>query len=320
MSAADCAPLSAGAKIVATPAFHAADGTELAYRVEGEGIPLVCLPGGPMRDSIYLGDLGGLSARRQLIALDLRGTGQSAIPEDAASYRCDRLADDVEALREHLGLDRFDLLGHSAGANITVQYAARHPQRVSRLALITPSTRAVGLEASSDMRREIIRLRQGEPWFAEAAAAFERIQANGGTNDDWEAIAPSLYSRWDTTARADHTANDKQINEEAARAFGADGAFDPAATRAALAAFSSPVLLLAAELDPNTPPRLAAEFAALFPNARLVIQPGSSHASPGSMTPAGSSRPRRRSWKSSNQARPSRRFTDGIPLASVHAP
>jgi hypothetical protein len=44
------------------PAFRAADGTELAYRVQGEGIPLVCLPGGPMRDSVYLGDLGGLSA------------------------------------------------------------------------------------------------------------------------------------------------------------------------------------------------------------------------------------------------------------------
>lgn len=259
------------------PAFPAADGTELAYRVQGEGIPLVCLPGGPMRDSIYLGDLGGLSARRRLIALDLRGTGQSAIPQDAASYRCDHLVDDVEDLREHLGLNRFDLLGHSAGANVAVQYAARHPQRVSKLALITPSTRAVGLEASSEMRWEIIRLRRDEPWFAAAAAAFERIQASGGTDDDWEAIAPAFYRRWDSTAQADHAANDKQINQDAAGAFGADGAFDPAATRAALAAFSSPVLLLAAELDPNTPTRLAAEFAALFPNARLVIQPGSSH-------------------------------------------
>jgi pimeloyl-ACP methyl ester carboxylesterase len=37
------------------PAFSAADGTELAYHVQGEGIPRVCLPGGPMRDSAYLG-------------------------------------------------------------------------------------------------------------------------------------------------------------------------------------------------------------------------------------------------------------------------
>jgi hypothetical protein len=43
-----------------------------------------------MRDSAYLGDLGGLSARRELIRLDLRGTGQSATPADPATYRCDR--------------------------------------------------------------------------------------------------------------------------------------------------------------------------------------------------------------------------------------
>lgn len=47
-----------------------------------ESTPLVCLPGGPMRDSAYLGDLGGLSAHRQLIVPELRGTGQSAIPAD----------------------------------------------------------------------------------------------------------------------------------------------------------------------------------------------------------------------------------------------
>ncbi|HEY4849586.1 MAG TPA: alpha/beta fold hydrolase [Streptosporangiaceae bacterium] len=84
----------------------------------GEGIPVICLPGGPMQDSVYLGELGGLSARRQLIVMDYRGTGQSGMPEDATSYRCDRLVDDVEALREHLGLDRLDLLAHYAGANL----------------------------------------------------------------------------------------------------------------------------------------------------------------------------------------------------------
>jgi pimeloyl-ACP methyl ester carboxylesterase len=67
------------------PTFSAPDGTRLAYRSIGEGEPLICVPGGPMRDSAYLGDLGGLAARRRLIRLDLRGTGQSAAPADPAS-------------------------------------------------------------------------------------------------------------------------------------------------------------------------------------------------------------------------------------------
>jgi proline iminopeptidase len=51
------------------------------------------------------------------------------------------------------------MLGHSAGATIVVQYPVRHPQRVGKLALITPSGRAVGLEPGSEMRREIVQLR-----------------------------------------------------------------------------------------------------------------------------------------------------------------
>lgn len=256
------------------PRLSAADGTELAYHVRGAGAPLVCLPGGPGRASGYLGDLGGLSAHRQLIMLDMRGTGSSAIPADPASYRCDRLVDDVAALQAHLGLDRFDLLGHSAGANVAVQYAARHQRRVSRLALITPSGRAAGLNVDDESRREIMRLRRAEPWFAGAMAAYER---GAETDDDWRAIAPFFYGRWDAVARAHSAAAETQTNEDAARLFAAPGAFDPAATRAALAAFGSPVLVLAGGADPQWPPRVAGELAALFPAATFVVQPGAGH-------------------------------------------
>src|SRR4051812_12245400 len=117
------------------PTLLARDGTELAYSVLGQGPPLVCLAGGPMLDAEYLGDLGGLSAELGLIRLDLRGTGRSGVAH-LDSYRCDRLVDDVEALRVHLGLERIDLLGHSAGANLAALYAARHPARVGRLVLV----------------------------------------------------------------------------------------------------------------------------------------------------------------------------------------
>jgi len=259
------------------PAFSAADGTELAYHVHGKGIPLICVPGGPMRASVYLGDLGGLSAHRQLIMLDLRGTGGSAIPEDPASYRCDRLVDDVAALQDHLGLDRCDLLGHSAGGNIAVQYATRHQGRVSKLALITPSLRSAGLEPDAEMRRQIVKLRHGEPWFAAGAAAFERIAGGAGSDDDWAALDPFFYSRWDAAAQAHSAAGQAQVNEAAARVFGAEGAFDPPATRAAIAAFGPPVLVLAGGADLQWPPQALAEVAALVPAARVVVQPGAGH-------------------------------------------
>jgi pimeloyl-ACP methyl ester carboxylesterase len=95
--------------------FTAADGTRLAEHESGSGRRIVCIPGGPMMDPAHLGDLGGLPTRRTLVRLDLRGTGESAAPADPASYRCDRQADDVEALRVALGRERIVLCGHWAG-------------------------------------------------------------------------------------------------------------------------------------------------------------------------------------------------------------
>ncbi len=259
------------------PTFTAHDGTELAYHLHGEGAPVICLPGGPMQDSEYLGDLGGLSAHRQLVMMDPRGTGESAIPDDVASYRCDRLVDDVEALREHLGLDRFDLLAHSAGANLAVLYAARYPERVGKLVLITPSTFAVDITATGETRLEIARLRKDEPWFGAAYAALEEVVAGNATADHWAAIDPFFYGRWDSAAQAHQAAQDGRRNPDAAAAFGAEGAFDPDATRSALSAFTSPVLMLAGEVDLNSPPNVVAEFAELFPNVEFVVQPGAGH-------------------------------------------
>ena len=90
-------------------------------------------------------------------------------------------------------------------------------------------------------------------------------------------MAPFGYGRWDAAAQAHWAAGENQANEDAADAFAAEGAFDPAATRAALAAFGSPVLVLAGGLDLQRPPRVSAEFAAMFPAAQLVFQPGASH-------------------------------------------
>ncbi|MEH1122862.1 alpha/beta fold hydrolase [Micromonospora sp. CPCC 206061] len=255
------------------PTFSAPDGTRLAYRVHGDGDPVICVPGGSA-DSTYLGDLGGLAAHRQLTVLDFRGTGRSAIPDDPSTYRCDRLVDDVEALREHLRLASIDLLAHSGSVNVATQYAARHPQRVRKLALIGPSTRAVGIEITGETRREVARLRKDEPWFPEAFAALEALTDGRGGSP--EAIAPFFWGRWDAAAQRHHAAS-RPSNMEAVALFGAEGAFDPPATRAALAGFQAPVLLLTGEYDVNSPPETTAEFARLFANATFIVQSGAGH-------------------------------------------
>ncbi|KOG35944.1 MULTISPECIES: alpha/beta fold hydrolase [Streptomyces] len=261
--------------------FPAPDGTLLAYHESGSatGAPLVCLPGGPMQDSVYFDGLGGLAARRRVIRLDLRGTGASAVPEDASSYRCDRQVEDVEALRVHLGLDTIDVLGHSAGANLAALYTARHPERVARLVLVTPGTAAVGLDTTGEERLAAARRpwREAEPWFAEAYAALEDLAAGRGGPDTFQAVAPFFHGTWDEAARQRHADSHRQRNGEAAGVYGGEGAFEPAATRAAFAEFDRPVLVVAGEGDANTPVPTATAYAELFPASTLAVLDGAGH-------------------------------------------
>jgi proline iminopeptidase len=257
--------------------FASYDGTELAYRVLGEGTPLVCLPGGPGRAAEYLGDLGGLHTARQLILLDPRGVGQSADPIDPATFRADRLVRDVDALRTHLGMPRIDLLAHSAGAFLAILYAAAHPDRVSRLLLITPNLAAVGVGGTEEGFEAVVRRRAAEPWYPVARAAMERLFGGDLSMATFQESRPLLYGHWDETAKANATVGITERSVAARNGFDDNLPLDPAAVRAALTALTAPVLLLAGDLDPLVTPAMVEEAAPLFRDATVAIQPGAGH-------------------------------------------
>jgi pimeloyl-ACP methyl ester carboxylesterase len=259
--------------------FVSYDGTTLAHHVKGDGPPLVCVPGGPGLASAYLGDLGGLSAYRRLIALDNRGSGASDVPHDPTSYRCDRLPADVEALRVHLGMDRIDLLGHSAGAQIATLYAAGYPDRVRRLVLVGPGWNPTGLELDDDEFFASVHRRSGEPWYAEAYAALVRWNDGEDTPENRLAAAPFFFGAWSEAAQEMARSDAERRSRPATEGFRAgDAPFgDPARTRAALRALAAPALLVGGELDPAPTPRLLRDFAALFSDGRAVVVPGAGH-------------------------------------------
>ncbi|WP_433177125.1 alpha/beta fold hydrolase [Actinoallomurus sp. CA-150999] len=254
------------------PTFSSHDGTVLAYRLAGQGEPLVCLAGGPGRPSGYLGDLGGLATTRRLILLDNRGTGGSAAPEDPRTYGVGRLVADVEALREHLGLESMDLLGHSAAADLAVLYAARHPHRIRRLVLVTPSPRAVGLDPTDEEWFAAVERRSGEPWYATARAALDAWDAGDERDETRRATRPFLYSPWNDVAEA-HDRSFPAVRA-AAQGFHGRGTFDPDATRTAVKGLPAPVLVIAGEDDLAPTADHAAAYAALFPDARAASVPG----------------------------------------------
>jgi proline iminopeptidase len=250
--------------------FASFDGTVLVCHERGEGSALVCLPGGPGRSSGYLGDLGGLTAQRRLILLDNRGTGESAAPVDPDTYAMDRMVADVEALRVHLGFERMDLLGHSAAGGLALLYAARYPERIGHLVLVTPTVQPVGIEITDEQWYAQIERRADDSWYESRLPDLKAWDA--GDESRRLRAQPFFYSPWNETAEA-HATRFAERSTEAATRFHTNM---PAAdkTRASLAEVTAPVLVIAGEQDPGPLPAHAAELAGIFPHGTGIVLPG----------------------------------------------
>jgi proline iminopeptidase len=106
------------------------------YKALGKGEPLVILHGGPGASHDYfLPYLLPLSRKNRLIFIDERGSGRSQKVEDSTAYTLENMAEDVEAVRQVLGLGKISLLGHSCGGLLAQTYALKYRQNLSHLIL-----------------------------------------------------------------------------------------------------------------------------------------------------------------------------------------
>jgi pimeloyl-ACP methyl ester carboxylesterase len=261
------------------PTFSSYDGTRLSYAEVGSGPRLVCLPGGPGRAAAYLEDLGGLAADRTLVLLDGRATGRSEVPADPATLRFDRLADDVEALREHLGEERLDLLGHSAGTMVAQAWASAHPERVGSLVLVTPTGALQGSNRTDVL--DIVATRSDEPWYADAREALDAFETAPPSQQQtlFRAIRPFMYGRWDDRTQAHAATADSQSSKRAELGFRPvnETDVDVPALVSGLSAVTAPVLVLGGERDAMTGVAAVHAVAASFPKATAVVLPGAGH-------------------------------------------
>jgi pimeloyl-ACP methyl ester carboxylesterase len=123
------------AKIRDTTLFFDVDGAGLV--VAGDGLrerPVAfLLHGGPGADhTSYKPMFEPLTALMQLVYLDHRGQGRSA-RGNPATYTLDNNVEDLEALRDYLGLERVVVIGGSYGGMVGMAYASRYPDRVAQL-------------------------------------------------------------------------------------------------------------------------------------------------------------------------------------------
>jgi proline iminopeptidase len=111
----------------------------LFERRVGQGPPTVILHGGPGAHHDYLlPGFDALATGRELIYYDQRGGGRSPVPRDVPVGWKEQVAD-LEELRRQWGLARLTVLGYSWGGLLALLYAIEHPERVERLALVSPA-------------------------------------------------------------------------------------------------------------------------------------------------------------------------------------
>lgn len=113
------------------------NGTELYVKRMGAGEPIIVVHGGPVLEHGYLlPHLAPLAESYELIFFDQRLSGRSAGVVDPASVRLDTFAEDIEALRQQLGLGSVHLMGHSWGGLLAMRYAILHGEHLRSLILL----------------------------------------------------------------------------------------------------------------------------------------------------------------------------------------
>ncbi len=115
------------------------DGAELFCRIGGEGPPLVLLHGYPQTHAAWHRVAPSLAKHFKCVIPDLRGYGESSVPEPAANhetYSKRAMARDIVAVMAGLGHRRFSVLGHDRGARVAYRMTLDMPEHVERVGIL----------------------------------------------------------------------------------------------------------------------------------------------------------------------------------------
>ncbi len=132
--------------------FVTNSGVKIWYKVEGisstKSTALVIIHGGPGATARPFEKTIGpeIAKVRQVIYMDYRGSGRSGRPKDPSKYSFAILADDVEAIRKELGIEKWSVFGHSNGGATAITYALKYPNNVATLILCCPLLSPTDLE------------------------------------------------------------------------------------------------------------------------------------------------------------------------------
>jgi pimeloyl-ACP methyl ester carboxylesterase len=247
----------------------AADGVRIAYASVGQGPPLVKTANwlnhleydwdGPIWSQLFQ----RMAARHTLVRYDERGNGLS--DRDVENLSLDAFVHDLEAVADAAGLERFPICASSQGGPVAIAFAARHPERVSRLVLLNAFSR--GWRCASS------------PTTIAHVEALKVLIVTG-----WGTASPAFRQVFTTLMIPSATAYQTDAFDGMQRATATPQmaaalveCFGQMDVRSSLAEVRAPTLVMHCRDDRFIPPKLGQEIAAGIPGARFVSLPSANH-------------------------------------------
>lgn len=235
-----------------------------------EETPIVLLHGFAASTVAFRKITPQLSARRRVIALDLNGFGYTERPSNEEQYRIDVQCETILKVADAIGIDTFDLVGHSYGGALSMFLAAEFPERVQHLVLISPM--AEFAPPPCYLRNPIGR-----------AAGYGIVRALISSPKTFQKTMQGAYFQKDQFSLEDSESYRSRLLVEgigdAYRGFGAVMSSGEE-VRFPFEKIQSPTLVLAGRHDEIVPIEQSQRVASEIKDAELVILESSGHSSP----------------------------------------
>ena len=281
------APLGVSAAVAADrlqpgEGFIDVPGGPVWYRVvgSGDGLPLLNLHGGPGGTSCGNSLLEPLGDERPVIRYDQLGSGRSGRPDDLSLWTVQRFVEELHAVRQSLGLERFHLRGHSWGAALAGAYVLE--KGTSGIASVTFSSPLLStplwVADANQLRAEL-------PEAVQASLAEHEL---AGTTDSaaYRQASDVFYERYVRRGEAVERADCKDAPGNAViynymwgpTEFRATGTLVEFDLTDRLHEIDVPVLFITGEFD-EARPATVARFQQRVPGAQFIVIKGVAHAS-----------------------------------------
>ena len=214
-----------------------------------------------------------LTDQLQMVYFDHRGQGRSA-RGDKRLYNLDENVEDMEALRQHLGLGPIVSMGTSYGGMVAMAHAARYPAAVSHLILMVTAAHA----GFNGRARQIVAERGSPGQIAVCAQLWAgQLDSDEKLRHYYEVMGPLYALKYDPVAGAAGRARGILAPDALNQAFAPGGFLQTFDLRPELPAITAPTLIIAGLHDWICPPEFSQEIHQRIPHSQLQVFEGSSH-------------------------------------------